>query len=295
MPPKKRKATKKAFAGPPAKRSTATMVNKMKKMVVQAIARNIETKQSSFSTTDMQELLHNTIRVLDDGILRTTQGVSDPMNTDSLNRIGDEVNLKGVSVKMMLELHPNYSDVTYRIMVIKCAKGDTVNTTTLWKGQSRNKMIDTFNTERFQIIFQKYVKITARNPGVSSSADLTAGNEFRDFVGATGITNVDGTNQTTNLMGLYPQAGTNGVAVLSSSTKIVKFYIPGKRFVKNGHLKYENGTDQPKFFDYKMLIYAYANGRTGVAGGVYTAEPANPNFIVGYVNDKITTMYYKDA
>ena len=47
MAAKRKRQTKKSYSGPRAKRSTATMAKKMKKIVVQAIARNIETKSSN--------------------------------------------------------------------------------------------------------------------------------------------------------------------------------------------------------------------------------------------------------
>jgi hypothetical protein len=207
------------------------------------------------------------------------------MVSDTLNRVGDEIKIKGVSIKMMIELHPNYSDVPFRLLVIRCAKGDVVTAATLFRGQSANKMLDTFNTERYSIIFQKYYKLTARQP-VSNSTSLQAGMAFADFTGATS------TPQLNHLMGVYPQGGSS-FPVLSSATKMIKVYIPGKRIVRNGHLKYENGSDQPKFFGYKVVMFAYANGRTGT--NTSTGGVADPSFIVGYINDKITTTYYKDA
>lgn len=37
----------------------------------------------------------------------------------------------------------------YRILVVKCAKGDTPTSSTIWTGTSGNKMIDTINSERY--------------------------------------------------------------------------------------------------------------------------------------------------
>lgn len=52
-------------------------------------------------------------------------------------RVGDDVNLRGVSCKMMLELSVGYSNVTVRIMIIKSAKGDTPTRDTLFSGRTR--------------------------------------------------------------------------------------------------------------------------------------------------------------
>jgi hypothetical protein len=37
---------------------------------------------------------------------------------------------------------------------------------------------------------------------------------------------------------------------LSAATRIVKIWLPGKKFTKTGVLKYENNSPQVKFFDY---------------------------------------------
>jgi len=169
-------------------------------------------------------------------------------------RIGDKISLVGVSFTMMLELNERYSDVTFRMFVVRSAKGDTPATNTLWQGASANKMLDTFNTERFTILFSKYVKITARNQGNTPNLIQEIGSGY--------------------------QVGTD---VISRATKIVKFYIPGKKFTRNGILQYENGTSQTKFFDYHFMIYAYSNFSTTEV------------FNVGRLNDCFIKMHYKDA
>jgi len=84
---------------------------------------------------------------------------------------------------------------------------------------SANKMLDDFNTERYSILFSKYVKITAPNQGIFASGAQAVGS---------GIA-----------------SGTPG---LSRATRIVKFYISGSKFVKSQILQYENGLSQVKFF-----------------------------------------------
>ena len=77
--------------------------------------------------------------------LKTTTGVLDPMVGDG-NRVGDEITLKGISLKLMVELNERYSDVTLRMILVRSAKGDTPTRATLFKGQSGNKMLDTYNS-----------------------------------------------------------------------------------------------------------------------------------------------------
>jgi len=125
----------------------------------------------------------------------------------------------GVTFAMMLELNERYSDVTFRLMVIQSAKGDTPTNATLWNGGSGNKTLDTSNTEQFSILYTKYVKITAPNQGNTPSGIQTVGSGF--------------------------QVGTN---TISRATRIVKFFVPGKKFTRSGILQYENNSQEVNFF-----------------------------------------------
>jgi len=64
-------------------------------------------------------------------------------------------------------------------------------------------------TERFSVLYTKYVKITAPNMGNTPNGVQTAGGGF--------------------------QVGT---ATLSRATRIVKFFVPGKKFTRSGILQY---------------------------------------------------------
>jgi hypothetical protein len=239
-----------------APKSIAATVNKA---VSKAINKNIETKNSCYTNTDGVEVYHNNFVALDTQILKTTQGTDSGQTNDTLNRIGDKINLKYVSIKIFLELNERYSDVTFRLMVIKAAKGDIPTRDNMFNGLSGNKMIDTFNKERFTILKQKWFKIKAPNPGT---------------VGA-----LEG--------GLIPSGWHNasdGNLKLSRATKIVKFSIPGSKFNRSGVITYQDGTDQPKFFDYFTYLYAYSN---------YSAS--QDVYYVARVNDYISEMFYKDA
>jgi len=261
MPPKRpyNKSRRKTYAKYGGKAVAQPAVKTIQAAVRRALAQNIETKKSNSTSTDGQNIGHNSFVVCDSEVLATTQGTTDPQTGGTANRIGDEINLKGVAFKMMLENNNRYSDVTFRILVIKSAKGDTPTTATLFNGLSGNKMMDTLNNERYTVIFSKYVKVLQGNNG--SDGTLGTG-----FVGS-GLFNADAGNK------------------LSASTKIVKFYIPGTKFVRNGLVRYENAIDQVKFYDYNVLVYAYAVGATSDALG----------WDVGKLNEYIKVMYFKDA
>lgn len=261
MPPKKsgRKYTKKTAQGTKRyKKPTHFAASTLQAAVRSVLAKQIETKRSTTTNTDGQEIYHNSFLTLSGNMLITSQGVQDPTNTNLNNRIGDQINLKGVSIKMMIELNERYSDVTFRLIIVKCAKGDIPNRTTLFTGLSGNKMLDTFNSERFTILFSKYFKIKAPNTGTFGGS-AGAGSGVNAAYGATDL-------------------------VMSRATKIIKVNIAGTKFAKSGVIQYENDSTQPKFFDYHTLLYAYSNYST-----------LQDLFYVARVNDYIQTIYYKDA
>lgn len=254
---KRRLAPKRTIAKRP-----VSSVRTIQAVVRRAIAMNnnrmIETKQSNYSSADGLEIFHNNFITLDSLLLTTTQGVQDPQTSTSNNRIGDKINLTGVSLKGMIELNERYSDVTIRILVVKSAKGDTPTRANLFNGLSNNKMLDTLNTERYTIVASKYIHMKAPNPGTTGGATGGIGS------------------------GLYGQD--NGTIVLSRATKIWKMWIPGTKFSKSGVITYEDGAANVKFFDYNVVMYAYSN--YGTLQDVY---------YVARSNDYVKTLFFKDA
>jgi hypothetical protein len=245
-----------------------------RRVAKQALNRNIETKQSNVVYPDGQEVKHNNFVSLTGALIQTAVGTADPM-VGVGSRIGDEINLKGVSIRAMIELNERYSDVTFRMMVVKAAKGDTPDYSTLFQGISANKMLDRFNTERYTILSSKIFKMKA--PGLSVAGDGAASAQYITSLG-------------TATSGIYVagDAGSRSYNVLSRATKIVKMWIPGTKFSRSGVIKYENGSAQPKFFDYHVLLFAYANYST--SSGTSTID-----WFVGRVNDFVSTMYFKDG
>ncbi len=62
-------------------------------------------------------------------------------------RVGDKINIKGIGIKMMVEINEQMSDVTFRLILVRSAKGDLPNRATLFRGNAGNKILDNFNTE----------------------------------------------------------------------------------------------------------------------------------------------------
>ena len=71
--------------------------------------RNIETKTSVQTSSDGAQIFHNDFITRSTNLINTSQGTGDPVINASANRIGDKINLSGVSIKIMLELNERYS------------------------------------------------------------------------------------------------------------------------------------------------------------------------------------------
>lgn len=229
-------------------------------MIKQALNKNIETKQGNRIISNGVEIQHNNFITISNDMLGTVYGTGDPQAANGM-RIGDEINLKGVNIRGMLELNSRYSDVTCRVVIVKSAKGDAPTYSTLFQGICQNKMLDRFNTERYTILASKIVKLRAPPNGTTVSTNPADGAGFATF----------GSGQET----------------LSRATKIYKMWIPGRKFNRSGVIKYENDTTQPKFFDYHMLIFAFANESVSSLPGTPWNVCSN--------QDTVITMYYKDA
>lgn len=249
---------------PSYKRKRPTNVrNVARRAAAQVMNRLVETKSGVRPFADGTQIAHNDFVVIDSQPLATTQGTSDSEASQG-TRIGDKIKLQGLSFKGMLELNERYSDVTFRIMLIRSAKGDLPNNATMWQGLSANKMLDHFNNERYTLIAQKWLKIRAANTG-QNSGNINVG------VGA-------GTEYTHDAVG-------DDYATQSRATKLFKIWVPGDKLAPGGYLQYENQSSQPKFHDYHAIIYAHSNYSTS---NVIT-------YYVGRVNDAFVKIYYKDA
>jgi len=233
-------------------------------MIRRTLYKEAETKNSQSDISDYQQIQHNSfINIFPNNILNTTPGVNDPTQGNTQNRIGDKITLLKCSLRMMLELNERYSDVTYRIIITKSARGDTPTINTLFKGLSGNKMLDDINYERYSVIYQKWGKLKAPNLSMGTG------------------TAQDGTSS-----GVYYVSDNRQ----SRATRILRIDIPGSKFAKGGIIQYEgpaNSTLQ-KFFDYNVFVYAYANynvlAPTGLTAG----------YNVLAVNDAFVRLHFKD-
>lgn len=195
--------------------SVASRVNQLYRM--------IETKSSTQTLGSNISLNHNVITTHINPFT-LNQGTGDPMAGTGA-RIGDKISVKGLMIRGFCETALNRPKVFFRVMLVKMAKGDTLNTSNLFKGDSGNKMIDQINTERFTVLAQKIFTVQAGNN--------------------TAVTvNVDGSVATGNPAGI--------------ATRTFKMWIPGSKFGRDGNVQYENdSTSQVKFFDYRVCTLVY--------------------------------------
>jgi len=256
MPPKKTKKYKRGRKTIKSEVATSKLQTLVKKAITANNNKMLETKQSISSNSDGTELGHNAILVRSSTLLATTQGLTDPQTSAIQNRIGDRITLSGLSIKCMFELNERYSMATFRIFVVKSAKGDVPTSTTLWNGISANKMIDTFNRERFTILVSKTFTIKQSSTGMDADGIQTIGGGFAE-----------------------------GIPTISRATRIVKLWIPANKLIKGKTLTYENASNQPKFYDYHLIYYSYSNYSTS----------STLMFNTGRINDEVIQLYYKDA
>lgn len=192
---------------------------------VSRLSRMIETKEGRRTNVTNQNCAHNNTTVLSDDPLQTDQGIGDPMS-GSGNRIGDQIYVRGLSAKFFLEGALGRTKVYFRVMLLKGAKGETFDRSTIFKGNSGNKMLDEINTERFTVIAQKIITVQPPNRSAVAVQPLT------------GAPTIDSVSAVTG-------------------NRILKFWIPGVKFGRKGRLQYENGGQQTKFFSHRWVIVAY--------------------------------------
>lgn len=134
---------------------------------------------SSQYTHDQQGLFHNRAYYAGN-LLATTQGTSDPagLTGATLNRIGDEVLSKGLSIKFNLENGARNPNVTFRVIVFRYNTAEVpLNDAYFWcgtdgAGGNMARILDKPNTERVKII-----KTFFMNPNHEANYSATLDNQ----------------------------------------------------------------------------------------------------------------------
>lgn len=231
---------------------------------VNQLYRMIETRESATAALNIN-LNHNTVTLISFGaqanLFHRTTGANagriqeDEMTAGHIRNIGDRISIKGCMIKCFLENTLGRPKTFYRLMLLRGPRG--ADFTTCMSGISGNKMIDQVNTEKFHIVAQKLVNVTASNAVANVAQALTGA-----------------PTESPDVLGNHPA----GIA-----SKIVKMWVPGTRFTKDGNIQYENESTDVKFYDYRFVILCYDWYGTPVTGQV------------GKLNEGICKFYYKDA
>lgn len=230
---------------------------------VSRLTRSIETKEGQWTSASNIALPHNNITLVNKGDggplnpFQRVQNTGDPMDQNGMATIGDQIMVKGMSIRGFFEGALQRSKVYFRVMLVKFARGDTPTRATLFKNDSDNKMLDVVNTERYTVVWQKIFTVTPPN---------APPNSIPTVIPPTGV----------------PDAGTlSGI----TGNRIIKAWIPGSKFGKGGNVQYENGsTINVKFFDYRFFVLAYD----------WFGTPQDVNN-VGRINSMFSKVYFKDA
>lgn len=119
------------------------------------------------SSWDKEELYHNSGSAGGTQVLPTVWALKDyftlPLqgNTDH-QRNGDHIFMNGISVKLLLGQKEDRMNVTFRIVVIECTTDQEPSayggTGGLFENTSGNVLLDSVNTDRGRIVYQKFIK-----------------------------------------------------------------------------------------------------------------------------------------
>jgi len=253
------------------KTNTKALVSLIKKVSL----KTQETKKSVALNplTPKATLLENgEITYLDNSPLYTTQGTADPNIARTGNRIGDEVIPVGLSIKFMVGMHYQQSQVRFKWLLIRHSPLDLPVDDSLFTFSSIdvNKQLCSVDTERFTIIAQKTFIINALNRG--SGTSTYAGTQIYEQGGIVPTGTVYG-NPEVNPLGM--------------ASRIISVWVPGSKFGKK--LRYQNGLGSPKNWSYTSIIIPYSNMYGGVQGLLQGGSK------VARMDDYISQFYYKDA
>ena len=224
--PKGRKLSKRVVRRVPTKKLVRYQIKKY----LNAIS---ETKELTWKCNPNVNIAHNQIFILNNGSgnplnpFEHSQGTQDTNAANQGVSIGDSITAKGLLIRGFFENAIDRSRVHYRVMLLRCAKGDVPTRATLFKGSADNKVIDQLNTERYKIIAAKNFTINQQS------------------VGSTTVSGVNG-------------IPTGGSTLGGQGTRAIKMWIPGHKFARYGKINYEsNSLTQVKYFDYRVVVFAY--------------------------------------
>lgn len=137
-------------------------ISRRKVKTIKKIARDVamtipEIKHFGFIDENIQ-LIHNKVNYLDN-FLKCKQGIQDPDNPPAdgqLARIGDELYLRSINIKLWLSNKADRPNCMYRVILFWYDTAETLNDALCFFTQ-QNKMLDRPNNENISIIDDQYI------------------------------------------------------------------------------------------------------------------------------------------
>lgn len=156
-----------------AKRSASTWkVSPKAESVKTTLLRLAETKNTLYSVApETMTLYHN--KGNQNGANIVAALLRCPQGNSKTTRIGEKVQATGLSVRLFLYNGTN-AYMKYRIMVCSGQRDDTQATAppAFWKDESANKILDTVNTERYNLLYHKYLNVEPGDKSYESGSTL---------------------------------------------------------------------------------------------------------------------------
>lgn len=153
---------------------TAAKRKSLVRLIKKVSLRQSETKHTHQIIENVQ-MYHNVPMVLTSSLLFTDQGMGDTQTGSQAfaMRIGDEVVARGISLKFWIANKLDRPDVIYKIIVFKYRANTTLANADPYVTQgTHNYLIRDLNTEKFQIVKVKNVRIS------TSAQRITAADTF---------------------------------------------------------------------------------------------------------------------
>lgn len=154
-------------------------------LIKKTILKMAEPKHKDTSHSEIQ-LYHNSGSPASGQILHATRAIKDyftlPQQGDNdRERNGDHIWMQGIAVKLLLGQKQDRMNVTFRIVVLECTSDqEPANYSELVDTLSGNCMLDSLNTDRGKIIYQKYIKknVSPQLDAAGGTRELTHFHKF---------------------------------------------------------------------------------------------------------------------
>lgn len=178
MPPKKnlknlksnRKGRKSGRKIMVAKKAAPITYTGVKKLIDNRILRKAETKNYYYNF-GKTELYHNTVffQILNDYGQMPSQGTGDTQ------RIGDNVNIQSMYLRILCGQKKDRPNVTWRFFVVKVPKASTMSYATIFLNVTGNALLDTINRDKCKVLKSFTLKPNMTAPTI---VDATTTKEF---------------------------------------------------------------------------------------------------------------------